>query len=439
MVDTMDQVDCTCTEATRTHTEGQSCTRGVDCAAGLICDLSTAKCQKICKRSDNSTDCTGTRHRAAPRSTTDQVLRRLSLDSAVDVSSRLKTDHARIRRARAGHLVRAAACAKLRGHGSVHPALAGDRRGAGRSRRGWSRGFTSASGGVLVGAALVLGFVNAVVRPILVVLTLPLTVLTLGLFYLVVNGAAFGLAAALVPGFEVASLGSAVEGALVVAVVSWLISWLMRSAHTPTARSRMTANTRRRRPVSRSRRSGVLRSLLTSDERFDHQGPSTPAKPRRSCPRRFGSFTLLSRIAEGKRGDVYAALRPVEVDRFCAIKILPSWTAGRQEIVAPLRAEAPRVVKQSHGNVVPIYDIGAVDDRLFFVSELAEGGSLDALLRALGGAPRDLPRGARRCSSPWRSPRRRATCAARWRARPRPRARRCAWCRARCCSRSRAR
>ena len=59
---------------------------------------------------------------------------------------------------------------------------------------------------VLVIAALVLGFVNAVIRPILVLLTLPLTVLTLGLFYLVVNGAAFGLAAALVPGFSVASL-----------------------------------------------------------------------------------------------------------------------------------------------------------------------------------------------------------------------------------------
>lgn len=97
-------------------------------------------------------------------------------------------------------------------------------------------GVHVASGGVLVGAALVLGFVNAVVRPVLVLLTLPLTVLTLGLFYLVVNGAAFGLAAALVPGFDVASLGSAVEGALVVAVVSWLISWLMRAAHTPAAR-----------------------------------------------------------------------------------------------------------------------------------------------------------------------------------------------------------
>jgi putative membrane protein len=96
-------------------------------------------------------------------------------------------------------------------------------------------GIQIGSAGVLVGAALVLGFVNAVVRPILVVLTLPLTVLTLGLFYLVVNGAAFGIAAALVPGFSVASLGSAVLGALVVALVSGLVSWLMRAAHTPPA------------------------------------------------------------------------------------------------------------------------------------------------------------------------------------------------------------
>jgi len=96
-------------------------------------------------------------------------------------------------------------------------------------------GLRVASAGVLIAGALVLGLVNAVIRPILVLLTLPLTVLTLGLFYLVVNGAAFGLAAALVPGFSVASLGSAVLGALVVAVVSGLASWLIRSPESPPA------------------------------------------------------------------------------------------------------------------------------------------------------------------------------------------------------------
>jgi putative membrane protein len=86
------------------------------------------------------------------------------------------------------------------------------------------------SGPVLVLAALVLGFVNAIVRPVLIVLTLPLTVLTLGLFYLIVNAAAFGLAAALVPGFTVAGLGSAILGSVVVAFVSWAFAWLIRAS-----------------------------------------------------------------------------------------------------------------------------------------------------------------------------------------------------------------
>jgi len=91
-------------------------------------------------------------------------------------------------------------------------------------------GIHIASGPVLVIAALVLGFVNAIVRPVLIVLTLPLTVLTLGIFFFIVNGAAFGLAAALVPGFTVASLGSAVLGSVVVALVSWVFSGLIRAA-----------------------------------------------------------------------------------------------------------------------------------------------------------------------------------------------------------------
>lgn len=77
-------------------------------------------------------------------------------------------------------------------------------------------------------AALVLGLVNALVRPILTILTLPLTVLTLGLFYLVVNGLAFGLAAALTPGFTVAGFGSAIIGALLVSIVSWFVGSLFK-------------------------------------------------------------------------------------------------------------------------------------------------------------------------------------------------------------------
>jgi putative membrane protein len=78
---------------------------------------------------------------------------------------------------------------------------------------------------ILAVAALVLGLVNACVRPVLVLLTLPITVLTLGLFYLVVNGLSFGLAAWLVPGFSVRGFGVAMAGALVVSVLSWVIGF----------------------------------------------------------------------------------------------------------------------------------------------------------------------------------------------------------------------
>ena len=73
-------------------------------------------------------------------------------------------------------------------------------------------------------AALVIGFVNALVKPILVLLSLPLTIVTLGLFYLVVNGACLMLAAALVPGFTVSSWGSAIIGALVLSIIGWLLN-----------------------------------------------------------------------------------------------------------------------------------------------------------------------------------------------------------------------
>jgi putative membrane protein len=84
-------------------------------------------------------------------------------------------------------------------------------------------GVTVTSWPALAVAALVLGVVNAIVRPILLILTLPITVLTLGLFYLVVNGLAFGLAAALVPGFQIGSWTAAILGALLTSVVSWFV------------------------------------------------------------------------------------------------------------------------------------------------------------------------------------------------------------------------
>ncbi|MEQ1569195.1 MAG: phage holin family protein [Myxococcota bacterium] len=76
--------------------------------------------------------------------------------------------------------------------------------------------------------SLAVGLVNALVRPVLTVLTLPLTVLTLGLFYLVVNAMAFGLAAAFVGGFRVDGLGAAVLGALVTSVASGVVEAVVR-------------------------------------------------------------------------------------------------------------------------------------------------------------------------------------------------------------------
>jgi len=75
-----------------------------------------------------------------------------------------------------------------------------------------------------VGAGLVLGLINAIVRPILIVLTLPVTLLTLGLFLFVLNAFCLWLTSQLVRGFEVHGLWAALFGALLVSVVSWLLS-----------------------------------------------------------------------------------------------------------------------------------------------------------------------------------------------------------------------
>ncbi|MGS0742249.1 phage holin family protein [Glaciimonas sp. GG7] len=76
-------------------------------------------------------------------------------------------------------------------------------------------------------AALILGFVNTLIRPILLVLTLPVTVLTLGLFIFIINGLMFWIVAQLVGGFHVAGFWSAVAGALLYSIVSWALSTLL--------------------------------------------------------------------------------------------------------------------------------------------------------------------------------------------------------------------
>jgi len=76
-------------------------------------------------------------------------------------------------------------------------------------------------------AALILGIVNVVVKPIFIVLTLPLTILTMGLFLLVVNGLMLMLSAALVPGFMVAGFWSAVFGAILLSIVTWFLNSIL--------------------------------------------------------------------------------------------------------------------------------------------------------------------------------------------------------------------
>lgn len=76
-------------------------------------------------------------------------------------------------------------------------------------------------------AALVLALVNTLIRPILLVLTLPFTVLSLGLFIFIINGLMFWAASEMVAGFHVAGFMSAVLGALLYSVISWALSALL--------------------------------------------------------------------------------------------------------------------------------------------------------------------------------------------------------------------
>jgi putative membrane protein len=83
-------------------------------------------------------------------------------------------------------------------------------------------GLTGTVPALIAGALLAL--VNALIRPILILLTLPFTLVTLGLFIFVVNAACLALTAALVPGFSIAGFWAAFFGALVVSVVSWVLN-----------------------------------------------------------------------------------------------------------------------------------------------------------------------------------------------------------------------
>lgn len=90
-------------------------------------------------------------------------------------------------------------------------------------------GIAFESPGKLAIAAVLLGVVNAIVRPIMFVLTLPLTLVTLGFFLFVLNAAMVGLVARLVPGFTISGFWTAMGAAVIVWIVSWLGSSLIGS------------------------------------------------------------------------------------------------------------------------------------------------------------------------------------------------------------------
>jgi len=92
----------------------------------------------------------------------------------------------------------------------------------------WVSGIRIDNAGTLVLAGVLLGVVNAIVRPVLIILTLPITLLSLGLFLLVVNTAMVALVAWMLPGFHIyGGFWSAFATALIVWITGWLASWLI--------------------------------------------------------------------------------------------------------------------------------------------------------------------------------------------------------------------
>jgi putative membrane protein len=93
----------------------------------------------------------------------------------------------------------------------------------------WVSGITVDDVRTLVLAGLLLGVVNAIVRPIAIVLTFPITIVTLGFFLLVINAAMLALVAELLPGLHIAGFRAALLGALIVSITGWIGSFLVGS------------------------------------------------------------------------------------------------------------------------------------------------------------------------------------------------------------------
>jgi putative membrane protein len=119
-------------------------------------------------------------------------------------------------------------------------------------------GLHLAGPGTALAAGAVLGLVNVLVKPVLIILTLPLTLVTLGLFLFVVNALCLRLTAAIIPGFAVDGFWWSILGALVVSVVSWILNGLCCPRQTTGAIARSCEDTDAR---------GVRRKLHASATR----------------------------------------------------------------------------------------------------------------------------------------------------------------------------
>ncbi len=85
--------------------------------------------------------------------------------------------------------------------------------------------FTSASATIL--AAVILGLINMLIRPIFTLLSFPLILLTMGLFTLIINTILLKLTSLLVPGFIISSFGTAFLGALIISIISWILNAIL--------------------------------------------------------------------------------------------------------------------------------------------------------------------------------------------------------------------
>jgi putative membrane protein len=88
-------------------------------------------------------------------------------------------------------------------------------------------GIEVRGGWTLIWSALLLSIVNAFVRPLAVILTLPLSILTLGFFLLVINAGMLGLVALLLEGFSISGFWSALFGSVIISITGWLASWFI--------------------------------------------------------------------------------------------------------------------------------------------------------------------------------------------------------------------